>query len=146
MTERTRSILKKWLWADYLLYDHFTKILDERIENYTFINEEYSQGRCENQHRRIFSMYLCHRVKLFDQLFASTLFCGSLKVVPSLNSNIYSFKGLTMNLKVILWQEGLRNSKKGTRPSKKTVFLERRVNKSLILHQWIKDIKAKNHL
>ena len=51
MTEKTRSILRKWLWADYLLYDHFKKLLDERIENYNFINEEYSQGQCENQHR-----------------------------------------------------------------------------------------------
>ena len=46
MTDKTRSILKKWLWADYMLYDHFKKLLDERIENYNSISEEYSQGWC----------------------------------------------------------------------------------------------------
>ena len=31
MTQETRSILKKWLWADYLLYDHFKTKLEELL-------------------------------------------------------------------------------------------------------------------
>ena len=26
-----RSILKQWLWADYMLYDHFKKLLQKRL-------------------------------------------------------------------------------------------------------------------
>jgi len=31
MTEETRSVLRKWLWADYLVYDHFKNKLEELI-------------------------------------------------------------------------------------------------------------------
>ena len=33
MTEETRNILKKWLWADYLVYDHFKIKLEELISS-----------------------------------------------------------------------------------------------------------------
>ena len=26
-----RSILKQWLWADYMLYEHFKKLLQKRL-------------------------------------------------------------------------------------------------------------------
>ena len=31
MSNETRSILKKWLWADYLIYDHFKSKLEDMI-------------------------------------------------------------------------------------------------------------------
>ena len=31
ITDKTRSILKSWLWADYMLYDHFKKKMDETL-------------------------------------------------------------------------------------------------------------------
>ena len=31
MTDETRSVLRKWLWADYLVYDHFKNKLEELV-------------------------------------------------------------------------------------------------------------------
>ena len=31
MTDETRSVLRKWLWADYLVYDHFKNKLEDLI-------------------------------------------------------------------------------------------------------------------
>ena len=33
MTEKTRKLLKNWLWADYILYDHFKHKLSAKIRN-----------------------------------------------------------------------------------------------------------------
>ncbi len=32
VTAEARKALKQWLWADYLLYDHFVKRLEQRVE------------------------------------------------------------------------------------------------------------------
>merc|ERR1711962_209235 len=32
MTQETQEILREYLWADQLLYDHFTAILDRKME------------------------------------------------------------------------------------------------------------------
>ena len=34
MTEETKKILKRWLWADYMLYDHFRDKLKMGINNH----------------------------------------------------------------------------------------------------------------
>ena len=34
MTNETRAALKKWLWADYILYDHFRARLRQRTVQY----------------------------------------------------------------------------------------------------------------
>ena len=34
MTEETRQILRRWLWADYMLYDHFKVKLAETLGGY----------------------------------------------------------------------------------------------------------------
>ena len=34
MTVQTKRILKRWLWADYMLYDHFSDKLKRAINNY----------------------------------------------------------------------------------------------------------------
>ena len=33
MTDETRSVLRKWLWADYLVYDHFKNKLEELVSS-----------------------------------------------------------------------------------------------------------------
>ena len=33
MTDETRSVLRKWLWADYLVYDHFKIKLEELVSS-----------------------------------------------------------------------------------------------------------------
>ena len=38
ITTETRQVLEQWLWADYLLYDHFRAILDKKVQ-------EYNQGK-----------------------------------------------------------------------------------------------------
>jgi hypothetical protein len=35
ITEKTRAILKDWLWADYVLYDHFHKKLFEQVSKFS---------------------------------------------------------------------------------------------------------------
>ncbi len=34
MTPETLAILKQWLWADQMLYDHFYKRFRERVDNF----------------------------------------------------------------------------------------------------------------
>ena len=34
MTEETKKILKRWLWADYMLYNHFRNKLKMAINNH----------------------------------------------------------------------------------------------------------------
>ena len=34
MTPATKKILREWLWADYMLYNHFVDILNQRLEDY----------------------------------------------------------------------------------------------------------------
>ena len=55
MTSKTRQTLKTWLWADYLLYNHFkTKLLNkiksakppinEKLKSFRNLNEELKQN------------------------------------------------------------------------------------------------------
>ena len=34
MTEETRKILRRWLWADYMLYDYFKAKLERKINKF----------------------------------------------------------------------------------------------------------------
>ncbi len=34
VTAETRATLREWLWADYLLYDHFSRRLEERVASF----------------------------------------------------------------------------------------------------------------
>ena len=34
MTQQTRKLLKKWLWADYILYDHFKRKIQDKLKDY----------------------------------------------------------------------------------------------------------------
>ena len=34
MTEETRKILRRWLWADYMLYDYFKTKLERKINKF----------------------------------------------------------------------------------------------------------------
>jgi hypothetical protein len=34
ITDETRKIMRQWLWADYMLYDHFKAKMDERLRDY----------------------------------------------------------------------------------------------------------------
>ena len=34
MTEKTRKILRRWLWADYMLYDYFKAKLERKINKF----------------------------------------------------------------------------------------------------------------
>ena len=34
MTAETRRIMRRWLWADYMLYDHFRAKLEGALNNY----------------------------------------------------------------------------------------------------------------
>lgn len=34
MTDETRQTLKRWLWADYMLYDHFRAKLERAINSF----------------------------------------------------------------------------------------------------------------
>ena len=34
MTAETRRIMRRWLWADYMLYDHFKAKMDGALDNY----------------------------------------------------------------------------------------------------------------
>ena len=42
MTQKTREILKHWLWADYQLYDIFKEKLEESLKN---LNQEYLKNQ-----------------------------------------------------------------------------------------------------
>ena len=34
MSEETKRIMRNWLWADYMLYDHFKKKLEQTLQNF----------------------------------------------------------------------------------------------------------------
>ena len=34
MSNYTRTVLKEWLWADYMLYNHFLKKFNKQVESY----------------------------------------------------------------------------------------------------------------
>ena len=34
MTGESRTTLKRWLWADYMLYEHFREKLERAINNF----------------------------------------------------------------------------------------------------------------
>ena len=34
MTAETRRIMRRWLWADYMLYDHFKAKMEVALDNY----------------------------------------------------------------------------------------------------------------
>ena len=34
MTAETRSIMRRWLWADYMLYDHFKAKMEGALDSY----------------------------------------------------------------------------------------------------------------
>ena len=49
MTSRTRTLLKKWLWADYLLYDHFKEKLLKRFQIFPHFEEKLKSFKALNQ-------------------------------------------------------------------------------------------------
>ena len=49
MTSRTRTLLKKWLWADYLLYDYFKEKLLKRFQIFPQFEEKLKSFKALNQ-------------------------------------------------------------------------------------------------
>ncbi len=43
MTEETRATLHQWLWADYLLYNHFKEKLERKLEDRKGIKDKVSE-------------------------------------------------------------------------------------------------------
>ena len=37
MTAETRRIMRRWLWADYMLYDHFKAKMEVALDNYDIL-------------------------------------------------------------------------------------------------------------
>lgn len=50
-TEATRATLKEWLWADFVLYDHFSRKLERRMEEYGIerLKDQVKELRRRNQ-------------------------------------------------------------------------------------------------
>ncbi len=54
ITEESRAVLKKWLWADYLLYDYFAKKLNQKIEDASGLTSRKAELTQFNE--KLFSM------------------------------------------------------------------------------------------
>jgi len=57
MSEETREVLEQWLWADYMVYDHFRSVLDRKIT-------EYETGQNSGPHQlqdRVFRLRSANR-------------------------------------------------------------------------------------
>ena len=52
MTDETRKIMRKWLWADYLLYDHFREKFDERVKKIDDLSSKLAALKKANQEVR----------------------------------------------------------------------------------------------
>ena len=48
MTAETRRIMRRWLWADYMLYDHFRAKLEGALNNYDISTMANRSVRCCN--------------------------------------------------------------------------------------------------
>ena len=46
MTAETRRIMRRWLWADYMLYDHFRAKLEGALNNYDISTMANRSVRC----------------------------------------------------------------------------------------------------
>lgn len=47
LTDATRKVLKEWLWADYMLYDHFKAIFDRKIQQLRFEDDTFDDTVAE---------------------------------------------------------------------------------------------------
>ena len=64
MTDETRQVLKRWLWADYMLYDHFKAKLERAIKNFdeSFMATRYAE---------IIDVYLLYFVLCWTSIFTN---------------------------------------------------------------------------
>ena len=89
MTESTRAILRSWLWADYLLYDHFKAKFQQKVQ-------EFGQVRMGEQIRQLQQV----RVYLYRIVPSLCTLYGKHSVTPSFCYRVVCNFG--MLLKIVL--------------------------------------------
>ena len=66
ITDMERDVLKSWLWADHLLYDHFFNLLEKKVNTFGIKRMKASVEMLTQKENELFQKCLMSKNLLLD--------------------------------------------------------------------------------